>query len=156
MKIILLLIKNMTTSNTFLFFILASVLMLVSFGPEPCTAPFPPDDPRAVFNAFIIPWWQQAPRWLRSHIHVHWTGEPLPPDGRLRRYKPENPLEQQPTYQHENYHHYRPVRPHKPRTPQGNFLSRLGFRRRSRPLSLHRSWNEFLDRLLRRRRRRRY
>lgn len=147
----------MTTSSTFIF-VFVSVLMLVAFGPEPTTAPFPPDDPRAVFNAFIIPWWQQAPRWLRSHIHVHWTGEPLPPDGRIRRYKPASPLEQQPSHHHYQYQqqqHHHPVRPRpKARTPLGNFLTRLGLRRRSRPISLYRSWNEFLDRLLRRRRRR--
>ena len=40
-------------------------------------APFPPEDPRAVFNAFVIPWWDRSPIGFRRFLHLHLTGEPL-------------------------------------------------------------------------------
>lgn len=122
---------------------LASILLtLVTLNLEltPVVAPFPPEDPRAVFNAFIIPWWPHAPRWLREHIHLHWTGDPLPPDARRR-------------HQGRQKKQIRGHRRRKPvRRPISEFLARFGIRRKSQPWSLIRAWNRILDKLLKRRR----
>ena len=51
---------------------------------EPNVAPFPAEDPRAVFNAFIIPWWDKQSIQTRRKVHLHWTGDPLPEEeGRI-------------------------------------------------------------------------
>ena len=42
--------------------------------------PFPPGDPRAIFNPVIVPWWRFAPRRVREVLHLTFAGGPLPPD----------------------------------------------------------------------------
>ena len=41
-------------------------------------APFPADDPRAVLNPLILPWWGSAPIGIRRIAHLIGTGQPLP------------------------------------------------------------------------------
>lgn len=53
--------------------------------------PFPEDDPRSVFNPFIVPWWRHAPRPVRSFLHRAVTGQPLPPND-LQNLPPVRPL----------------------------------------------------------------
>jgi len=43
-------------------------------------APFPGDDPRAIFNPFIVPWWYQIHPVYRDRAHLRWTGSHLPPE----------------------------------------------------------------------------
>ena len=59
---------------------LLPLLLLLSSCPTPTVAPFPPEDPRSVFNAFVLPWWSAAPYWFRQRLHIHFTGKPLPPE----------------------------------------------------------------------------
>ena len=56
--------------------------LLLALTPIPRVAPFPVDDPRAVFNPFIIPWWDHVSLSKRQFLHRHLTGDPLPPEGR--------------------------------------------------------------------------
>lgn len=43
-----------------------------------CFAPFPADDPRAVFNPLIFPVWDRMGLAARKFIHLTFTGMPLP------------------------------------------------------------------------------
>lgn len=64
--------------------VLLGTLVCLSTLITPSVAPFPPDDPRAVFNAFVMPWWLHVPRWFRQWMHLHFTGRPLPPEAPRR------------------------------------------------------------------------
>ena len=74
--------------------------LALSLCPTPSVAPFPVDDPRAVFNAFIIPWWDRAPLSTRQFLHRHLTGDPLPPEERGARLRYGGPNARGPVFRH--------------------------------------------------------
>jgi hypothetical protein len=57
------------------FVLIATVVLF-----DGIVCPFPPEDPRHVFNPVIVPWWRFAPRKVREFLHLKVVGKPLPPD----------------------------------------------------------------------------
>ncbi len=68
-------------SNVLNMSLLRLVLLLfalVTLLPSQVRAPFPPDDPRAVFNAFVIPWWFRYDTALEPLCNKHWCAWQVP------------------------------------------------------------------------------
>jgi hypothetical protein len=55
-----------------------ALVAALALAPTPTVAPFPPTDPRSIFNYFVLPWWYHAPYKVRNFVHTLFTGEPLP------------------------------------------------------------------------------
>lgn len=73
---------------------LCLVVLVASMFMEGSVAPFPPGDPRAIFNPLIVPWWRHAPLRMRQFIHLAVTGTRLPPNdlANLPPTRPRRPL----------------------------------------------------------------
>ena len=57
-----------------LVFVAAVVLL------DGIVCPFPPEDPRSIWNPVIVPWWRFTPRRTREFLHQVVVRKPLPPD----------------------------------------------------------------------------
>ena len=68
-------LKMGLNSVTKIFLVVAAIVLF-----DGIVCPFPPGDPRAIFNPVIVPWWRFTPRRAREVLHQTFAGGPLPPD----------------------------------------------------------------------------